>query len=80
MNKRITQHLALEELNLLAQTHEPAVSEIADLVLAVWHQRHDGGLTLEDYHSIIERNLAELRARPQSNVRDLALRAIEDLQ
>jgi len=36
-------------------------------------------VNLEDYHSILARNLSNLRSLPPSHLRDLAVQALEDL-
>jgi len=79
MNKGIIQHQALQELRLLSQGDLYQVAEIADVVLAVWHQYHDGAVELDDYHSILQRNLEQLRGLDKSNHRDIAIQALGDL-
>lgn len=79
MNPGLIQHQALQELTLLSHCNHASIAEIADVLLAVWHQYHDSAIELDDYHSILTRNRQELRLLPQSNHRDIAIKALEDL-
>ena len=73
------QHQALQELTLLTQCDQLEIAQIADVVLAVSAQWQDHAVDLEDYQSIIARNLSLLVQLPPSSHREIALRALEDL-
>lgn len=75
----IGHHLALQELTYLSQQDNAVVADIADTVIAVYSQWQSGGLDLEDYRSILTRNVGELSRLPHSRERDLAQEALEDL-
>lgn len=75
----IQQHQALAELTLLSQSDNHHVAEIADVVMAVYHQYQDRAVDQSDYQSIISRNLSQLKELTVSPEQTMAIRALEDL-
>lgn len=79
MNTTVRHHLALQELSLLSQCDREPVARIADVILAVWGQYCDHAVEYDDFVSIVQRNISELKALEPSRERDLAIVALEDL-
>jgi len=79
MKTCVKHHQALEELTLLSHCHEESVADRVQLILAVWAQYQEGGIEMTDLVSIVQRSLVGLQSLPQSQSRELAIRALENL-